>query len=212
MIYDRIDLNDPIKQGDIFRDVPRVDVSLTELAVVEDDGVRSTTWDDVLVDPHRRDGFTAVLSLRPVLAIVIAQDCDTVRGEFISLCQLEEFRLVATPATTPKKWKDLIVRHTREKLRYFYLPEDAGFGFNDRMAVDLRLLLRVRRADLEAMRSKRLGRLNDIAAEHFRENLAQFFRRYPYDEWYPLTREEFEEYQKKSPEAVAPFPWQKERA
>lgn len=40
------------------------------------------------------------------------------------------------------------------------------------------------------------------------ESIAQYFRRYPYDEWYPLTNEDFLEYNKeKGP--VEPFEWQK---
>ncbi|MCZ7616855.1 MAG: hypothetical protein M5U32_00570 [Myxococcota bacterium] len=210
MIYESVGLDQPLKQGDIFRDVPRVDLSLTELAVLEDDACRQTTWTEVIADTSKRDGLAAVLPIKPVMGVVMTQNCDAVRGEFVSLCQVELFsKVVSTPPATPKKWKDLIVQHSREHLRYFYLPEAPAFGIADRMAADLRVLLRLRRADLEAMRRNRIGRLNQVGTEHFRENLAQYFRRYPYDEWYPLTREEFEEYQKKSPEPVEPFPWQR---
>ena len=47
------------------------------------------------------------------------------------------------------------------------------------------------------------------ADEHFRERLAEFFRRYPYDEWYPLEKAEFAEYKKSYPE-TEPREWQKE--
>lgn len=45
------------------------------------------------------------------------------------------------------------------------------------------------------------------AYEHYREKIAEYFRRYPYDEWYPLSKEEFKVYNdEKGP--VEPFPWQ----
>jgi hypothetical protein len=76
------------------------------------------------------------------------------------------------------------------------------------MAADLRILLRVPRADLEGMLGNRVCRLNYRGKEHFRESISQYFRRYPYDEWYPLSKEEFEEYEKGSVEPVERFPWQ----
>jgi len=55
----------------------------------------------------------------------------------------------------------------------------------------------------------RVGRLNEVASEHFRERIGGFFRRYAYDEWYPLDKAEFEAYRKEKPEPVEPFDWQK---
>jgi len=55
----------------------------------------------------------------------------------------------------------------------------------------------------------RLARLNQIAVEHFRERLSEYYRRYPYDEWYPLDKAEFEEYRRDKPEPTEPFPWQR---
>lgn len=54
----------------------------------------------------------------------------------------------------------------------------------------------------------RKGRLNKVAFQHYRESIAQYFRRYPYDEWYPLTNEEYLEYTKEKGH-VEPFEWQK---
>jgi hypothetical protein len=76
------------------------------------------------------------------------------------------------------------------------------------MGVEFMTTLRVARVDLESLRNLRKGRLNWIAEEHFRERIAEFFRRYPYDEWYPLDTSEFSEYEKEYPD-VHPFPWQK---
>jgi hypothetical protein len=75
------------------------------------------------------------------------------------------------------------------------------------MAVDFLVTLRVPREDLESLRSLRRGRLNATADEHFRERIGEFFRRYPYDEWYALDEHEMAEYKKEYPDAE-PFQWQ----
>ena len=49
--------------------------------------------------------------------------------------------------------------------------------------------------------------LNAVAMEHFREVLSNFFRRYAFNEWYPLTTEEFKSYDEQCG-PVAPFDWQ----
>jgi hypothetical protein len=209
MIYDQVDNQGPIKQGDIFVGVPRADFSAAELTLIEQDECRQTTWSDTLADGSAIEGVAAIIPIKAVMAIVISQNCDTARGEFISLCQIDKFSaVVSTTPTTPKKWASLIVRHSRDNLRYFYLPQDVSLGINERMAADLRILLRVRRADLEGMLSNRICRLNHQGKEHFRESISQYFRRYPYDEWYTLNKEEFEEYENGSVEPIERFPWQ----
>ena len=103
----------------------------------------------------------------------------------------------------------LLTKHTQTNLRLFYLPADQSVGFRDRMAADFRDIMRVPRRDLEGMRDFRVGRLNETATEHLRETLAQFFRRYPYDEWYCLSKEEFQAYAEGSPELIEPYEYQK---
>ncbi|HUW31054.1 MAG TPA: hypothetical protein VM223_05525, partial [Planctomycetota bacterium] len=67
--------------------------------------------------------------------------------------------------------------------------------------------LRVLRLDLEALRHRRRGRLNDVALAHFRERVAEFYRRYPYNEWYPLNKDELKAYLKDHP-GSEPYRWQ----
>ncbi len=88
------------------------------------------------------------------------------------------------------------------------LPTDKQLDFSDKMAVDFLVTLRVPREDLENLRSLRRGRLNTVADEHFRERIGEFFRRYPYDEWYALDEREMAEYTKEYPD-TEPFQWQK---
>jgi hypothetical protein len=215
MIYEVPPLDAPIQQGDIFRGVPRIEISLDALAVLEEDEqLEKKAWKDILSgnDPARPETVTAVLPIKPVLAIVITQNCDAVRGHSLSLCEIDSYlteREKANPPTTPKKWQSKIMEDVRKIPRLFYLPADGSVGIGERMEVDFRSVLRVRRTDLEAMREHRIARLNHVANEHFRETLAQFFRRYPVNEWYPLTKEEFETYaESKKPEPVEPYPWQ----
>lgn len=212
MIYNEPGISDPIRQGDIFKRIPRVDFSSAQLPVIDEDNkVRSTTWQDALHEDSDGSGITAVLPIVPVTAVVITQNCDAVRGEYICLCQINDFLEaigLETPPKNAKKWQSKIVTHTRTNSRLFYLPADESFGFSGPMAADFRVILRVKRTDIEAMMGLRVARLNDVATEHFRETLAQFFRRYPYNEWYSLTKEQLEAYRESCPEAVEAYPWQ----
>ncbi len=211
MIYETVDSDTPIRQGDIFRHIPRVDLSLSTLAVVDNVGQRSVSWRDLLEEPDSATGVSAVLTLTPVDAIVITQNCDAVRGEYLCLCQVDAFLQATGKAEAPKtakKWSTLITQHSRTNLRWFYLPADPRVHFDQPMAADFRVIMRVPRSDLDGMRDLRVGRLDKLATEHFRESLAQFFRRYPYDDWYPLTKEQFEAYAESCPEPVKPYPWQ----
>jgi hypothetical protein len=147
-----------------------------------------------------------------VTAIVITQDCDAVRAPEIALCEVAPFRQVelrSKETTAPKKWMSTITQHARINQKWFYLPPDAGIGFGDKMAADFRMVLRVGQDDLDVLRAHlRIGRLNAIASEHFRERIGEFFRRYPYDEWYALNREELQAYRADKPEPIQAFPWQ----
>ena len=75
------------------------------------------------------------------------------------------------------------------------------------MGVDFQDVFTVPRLDLEELRRQRRGRLDGVAEAHFRERIAEFFRSYGYDEWYPLNREEFEAYERDH-HGTVPFPWQ----
>ncbi|MBN1766136.1 MAG: hypothetical protein JW860_12820 [Sedimentisphaerales bacterium] len=213
MIYDSVDITKPIKQGDIFQNIPRVDFSLLKIPIIEDDSnTRLTNWRDIIDETGGTSAITAIFPIKPVNAIVITQNCDAVRGEYLCLCQIDEYTKalnLQTPPRNPNKWNKLIIQHSKMNLRLFYLPADSHFGFENRMAADFRVILRVPRQELDNMRDLRVARLNNVGTEHFRESLGQFFRRYPYNEWYPLTKEEFNTYSDSCPESVKPYPWQK---
>jgi hypothetical protein len=212
MIYETVLTTDPIEQGDIFQNIPRVDFSLSSLAIIdEDDEAKEMTWRDALA-LNSSAPVSAVLAVKPVAAIVVTQNCDASRGQTLSLCQIEDYLSAfnqAQPPKNPKGWQSLLMRMSRMNPRFFYLPEDGNYGIATRSAVDFRIVLPVPRIDLENMRDLRIARLNKVAAEHFREALSNFFRGYAFNEWYPLNREEFAEYAAQTGEHVAAFDWQK---
>jgi hypothetical protein len=209
VIYEYPALDAPIRQGDILVGLPRVEVSLGRVPVLEADGsMADRDWREIA--QHQRE-VTAVFPLRPVAAIVATQDCDAARGRDITLCEIQAFRDVERKAKDTKKtksWVNILTQHARINQKWFYLPPDARMGFTDKMAVDFMVTLRVPRVELEAVRDLRSGRLNAVADEHFRERISDFFRRYPYDEWHPLNQEELETYTEEYPD-TEPYTWQR---
>ena len=212
MIYEVPPPSDPIQQGDIFKGIPRIDINLASLSLLEEGEQLETTWQDILADEALPQRVTAVLPVKPVLAIVITQNCDAIRSSVLSLCEIGDYLMEgekATPPKNPKGWQSKIVKGMIEQPKFFYLPAEPPVGIADRKAVDFRSVLRVLRTDLEGIRDHRLGRLMQVADEHFRETLAQFFRRYPVNAWYPLTKEEFQAYaESQKGETIPPYPWQ----
>lgn len=207
MIYEYPDQSAPLRQGDIFIGIPRIELSLQSVLLAQANGEREARWQELA---ERTDPFNVIVPVRSVPAIIATQDCDTLHSRDITLCEIRRFVDVehkAAQTTRPKSWKNIITQHARINQKWFYLPPDEKIGFREKMAVDFLVTIRVPRKDLQSLRSLRKGRLNSIADEHFRERIAEFFRRYPYDEWYPLDEEEFKTYLEEYPEAE-PFPWQ----
>lgn len=196
-----------IRQGDIIGPLPVPVLSLEKLYVPTGNGYVQIKWEDVL----SQEGLIVEVTIEPSLGIVVSQDCDACRAPLVTFCAIDTFEAV-TGLDRPKKparWVDLITKKSREYAAWFYRPSDIQIGFEDRMAVDFERVFQVRRADIDSHVPKlRKGRLNLQAYEHFRECIAQYYRRYPFDEWYPLDKEEFAQYDaKKGP--AKPFDWQK---
>ncbi len=207
MIYEFPDQTAPIRQGDIFVGLPRVDLSLEEILLVDEGGERIAKWEELA---DHSNYLKIIVPVRPVASIVATQDCDAYNSRDITLCEIREFRDVerkSKDTRSPKKWKSILTQHARLNQKWFYLPPDEQLGFSDKMGVDFLVTLRVPREDLDNLRSLRRGRLNAVADEHFRERIGEFFRRYPYDEWYALDEEEMAAYSKEYRDAE-PFPWQ----
>lgn len=208
MIYDLPELSSPISQGDIFIGVPILDLPDDELPVIDDQDIPHTLPWEAFASAGEK--VTAVITVRPTIAIVGTQECDALRAPNITLFEVRPFRDVerkSKETSKPSKWVPIITQHARINQKWFYLPADERIGFSEKMAADFLTPIRIPRIALERLTGFRKGRLNEVARQHFRERLAEFFRRYAYDEWYPLTQEELAEYQKNYPDAE-PFPWQ----
>lgn len=209
MIYVFPSNEKPIRQGDVFTNIPRASVFLSEMMIVTAEETRIVSWATIASEGKR---IKAILPVTPVFAIVATQDCDTMTSAEITLCEIRCFTQVegkAKETRSPKKWQSIITQHARINQKWFYLPPDPKIGFTEMMAVDFRRTIRVPRKDLEAFRDYRKGTLNSIARQHFRERIGQFFRRYPYNEWYPLDAEELQAYRRSKASIVEPiYPWQ----
>ena len=224
MIYAHVGPDDPIRQGDIFRSVPRVDISLTQLVAISKESPVQTAWKDALKDdslcepPSEHNPsplIRAILPIASVDAIILSQDCDAARDEELSLCEIGLLPSVWSQAKQAKgaKWyAEMLTRQGSEQLKIFYLPEEIAenriVGFDSKMAADFSSIFQLRRAELESLKEFRTGRLNDEAYAHFREKLSEYFRRYPVDPWYALNTEEFSLYSSKQQEPVKPRPYQ----
>jgi hypothetical protein len=221
MIYVKPSQDDLIKQGDIFCKVPKIDFNLTSLPCLIEGQIHDKSWLDIInekfIDENQITRIVA--SIKPVWGIVITQDCDAIRENYLTLCEIKEFtdvegtaKSIDTAKSNEKKidiFINIIKRQARINFKWFYLPPDSNLGFEKRMGVDFLTTLRIKREDLLNSRNLlRKGRLNDISKEHLRDRLANFYGRYPYDEWYSLNKEEFAFYKSKHPDAE-PFDWQK---
>jgi len=113
MIYDFPDEGAPLRQGDIFIGLPRVDLSLNKVLIVTETKERIAPWDEV---GKRGEPVNIIVPVRPVAAIVATQDCDALRSRDITLCEIRKFRDVegkSRETSSPKKWKDIITQHSR---------------------------------------------------------------------------------------------------
>jgi hypothetical protein len=105
MIYDFPPIDAPIRQGDIFIGLPRIDMSLQEVPVIEADGEQTIrSWAEI---SEEGSPVTAILAVRPVAAIVATQDCDAVRAPDITLLNDNELKayLHDYPDAKPFLWQ-----------------------------------------------------------------------------------------------------------
>ncbi|MEV4140303.1 hypothetical protein AB0J72_50100 [Dactylosporangium sp. NPDC049742] len=216
MIYDSVEPDEPIRQGDIFRRIPKIDFNLARMvAISPSKGPVIGSWETL---EHAAESSTIAVNVMPVLAVVISQDCDASRSEDISFCEVRPFEDVDGKAKNfanlkPKARQSIITTHARVNQKWFYMPSDDSIGILEPMAVDFRIPIRLPRENIETMRAaNRIGRLNEVSSAHFRERISEFFRRYPYDEWYPLSSDELREYPPSKYGLAPPFPWQRDQS
>ena len=205
MIYIIPSPTDPIRQGDIFLPLPRPLNRLAAIQIHGKKGIEASTWMDC---EKPTEGIQITCTVVPCWAIVSSQDCDCARGgDSITFLQITNNPL-KEEANAEKRVKT-IVRADRLNEKGLYLPPD-GTHFKSRMQVDFGSSFQINREDISnALGSLRVLRLNEIALQHYREKLAQYYRRYAYDEWYALNKEEFNIYNEYQGGEIPPFPWQK---
>jgi len=216
MIYEFPNKDEPIRQGDIFFPLPFNFIrDLNNIIVItEDETIEKTSWEQINNKP-----INAIVNVSPVWGIVASQDCDAARVPYITFFLIDTLdkitKLTIPDPTNHKKWQSFLTTQTRKNAGWFYLPIDGKLGFHERMAVDYEEVFLVKREYLETnSTSLRKGRLNKVSYQHYREKISQYFRRFPYDEWYPLTVEEFIEYKKEKESKgliINPFEWQTQK-
>lgn len=211
MIYDFPKATEPIRQGDIFLYLPALhNIDLENFVVYDEQGNQTVANWEKLQD--NKEIQTRVI-IEPTMAIVASQDCDTTRNDLISFFEIKPFKQILNNEL-PKKRQSyfrLIMDRPNENPKWYYLPIDKKAGFDEPMAVDFEVMFQIPRKGLETHKKLRMARLKIEALEHYRHLLANYFTRYAYDKWYPLTKKEFEEYNATLPEEekVDPKPWQK---
>lgn len=209
MVYESISPGEPLRQGDIFFPIPKFSAELSTVLVVRDDGLAEETQWSKISDCEEN---VLAIPVEPTIGIIATQDCDASRADSIAFFCIDKFHAVTRQdlGQSLKKTVGNLIKHSRANQKWFYLPPCKEFGlFDERMAIDFGEVVSIARTDVEQNLSElRKCRLNEVAYEHYRESIAQYYRRYPYDEWYPLNKEEFQEYQASKEGYVEPFPYQ----
>jgi hypothetical protein len=212
VIYDLVGTEDDIKQGDIFYPLPYTILSLNKIQTLrktEDAKLvtEASNWRNL---QSIEEVIVISTGLKKTWGIVATQDCDSPKSPLISLFQIEPFLDVfkMPPPSNLKKWSSALTTTCRLKANLFYLPPDSTVGIKDKMAANFHKVFQIQGDELKENISLRRGRLNKMAYQHYRECIAQYFRRYPYDEWYSLNKDEYRAYSEEKKCYVKPFPYQ----
>ncbi len=201
-MYTTLGIDEPIRQGDIFRYLPKIEILLGEsnlplVTELQDTGSIPVDW---LERAEFKEYLSANIQVKPVFGIVISQDCDASRDYEITFAEIKpfsEFYVGFGETMKPKSRVSIITTHAQENYKWYYLKKNSGWKFISSMCVDFRSIFHVPRDMLIGyIDPMRLGRLDDsVAYPHFRERVAEYFRRYPYNEWYPFNKDELDYYE-----------------
>lgn len=145
MIYEYPDVAALIRQGDIFVGLPRVEVSLGRIPVMEEDGSQThRDWREIAA---LHEEVTAILPVRPSLRwwrhrIAMRRTPETSR-------YVRSARSGKSSESQPKRLPPRSGRtsspSTHINQKWFYLPPDERIGFTDKIAVNFMVTLRVPR-------------------------------------------------------------------
>lgn len=213
MCYDLLEPECPIRQGDIFYPLPYAELSLTNIQALKKIGqenlvLQVSNW-DILQD---NEEIVISTALRKAWGIVATQDCDASRIPDISLFQIESFEIINRTPPNDKNvgsWINIITDRSCKNAGWFYLPKDERLEINGRKVVNFHKVFQIPRPDLEDNIKLRKGRLGRVAYEHYRESIAQYYRRYPYNEWYSMNKDEVDFYIKNLKKCTVDdlYPW-----
>jgi hypothetical protein len=193
--YELLKSDQPIRQGDIFFPLPRPKLLLDEMETIsEEAGCEAAKW----INIKDKNKILITVEVEKTWGIVATQDCDAAQSSpSISLFQIVPFiKVYGSMPGSPSKWVKVLTERICRNASWFYLPKDGSIGITEEMAVNFHRVFQIERIDLEKNKILRRGRLADFAYEHYREAIAQYYRRYPYNEWYPFNKEQLDAYAK----------------
>ena len=173
MIYEDVDESDPIRQGDIFFQLPFILFEPAKLTILKNNTLMPSDW-----GKEKKNKYTKISAgVYPTWGIVASQDCDASLASYITFFQINDFFNITgiKSKDKPKKpngWQKLLTKKSRLCAAWFYLPPDNENRFESkRMAVDFESVFQVPRVFLEEqLTTLRKCRLTDVAYEHYRES------------------------------------------
>jgi hypothetical protein len=200
--YDLLENDQPIRQGDIFYPLPYIILDLDAVQTLSMAGLKSSNWNDLMnkVEDYKKEGndnpTPISIGLVKTWGIVASQDCDASDAPIISLFQIVPFVDVHSCPSSPSGWVSTLTERICKNAKWFYLPKSEELGIDKEMAANFHRVFQIQRIDLENNKNLRRGRLANFAYEHYREAIAQYYRRYPYNEWYSFNKAQLEHYAK----------------
>lgn len=219
-IYDEVNEDSSIKQGDIFLNLPFVLIKDSKLSTFEND-LKGVEIDLGKYTYKELKDTNILVNMRVLPGIIISQNCDILRNNCLSFCAIRPLEEVdatykngiSQKRDLDKKKIDYFTKKYKSQEKYFYLPNDNRSIFLKKMAVDFSTIFQIKTEVIKQLIKGRRLTLNNIALLHFRQKISNYFMRFVYDPWYPLNREEFEAYLNNSVndserDITEPYDWQ----
>ncbi len=218
--YQKILESDNFSQGDIFLNLPFLKLDTTKIIQVIAEGEDFKHKESDLLDiTGDTDGYVkeSVLvdaEIRP--GIIITQNCDLFRTDYISYCAIKEYKSENVSAKEGRK-ENNIAKFSDEDKKTFFLPDDPKFDFSNKMFVDFSMIQQIHKDVMLGLIKNRRCTIDGLPLEHFRVKLSAYFKRYAYDKWYIFNKNEFSNYKnfkeaqgepKEELDRIHPFPWQ----
>lgn len=213
---------DDLNQGDIFISLPFVQLEskIVTQMIESDNELKDIDISSYVPDEDQKtDLVVASIIWKP--GIIISQNCDATREEYLSFCEIRKLEDIDKDyaqiihKTIERKIDYLSRKEYQHQFKYFYLLQDQGIFDGNKMAVDFRRIYQVKKEIIDALKNKRTIKLGGRSLDHFRSKLGNYFKRFAYDGWYVLNKEEYDIFydnarkKMKDPELnlIKPYPW-----